>query len=332
MLKESLVHLLRIFFEDAIEPLQIYTPGIPLDEELEISIKISLKKQTELSMKDQEFEIELRLFETSQREFFEGSLAGFKNCPVIVPFSQLVETLRFVRLDYHIHWSCSIRSFSSAAQFVQACLVPFLDFDINSEAKTITPRLLPTPCSIIPEVPCSFNNEECYIGSYHVSENNVRLVLTSLGLSAVERNEPILMDASLDLELFDGLVELKPYFSSDDYQVAHSVLQTIRELRSVKFVSDSYLFKVSLRECLEEDIERQWLDIYVGCSYPAERGLRGPVEQRREERRVDRPGEAVQERGRPVRPFSERQDSTFQHRLPGRLRRVHGVLLHREPD
>lgn len=287
MLKESLVRLLGIFFEDAIEPLQIYTPGIPLDEEREMSIKISLRKQTELSIKDQEFEIELRLFETSQREVFESSLAGFKNCPVIVPFSQLVETLRFVRLDYHMHWSCSIRSFGSAAQFVQACLVPFLDFDINPEAKTITPRLLPTPCSIIPEVTCSFDGEECFIGSYHVSENNLRLVLTSLGLSAVERNEPIIMDASLDLELFDGLIELKPYFSSDDYQVAHSVLQTVRDLKSVKFLSDTYLFKLSLRECLQEDIERQWLDIYVDLTHPAERSLRGQVVQRREERRVD---------------------------------------------
>jgi hypothetical protein len=207
----------------------------------------------------------LRLFEVSRGyETFCPQIGNLTNKPVIVPISQLLESAQHLHYECHIHWSSSLRTLASAVQFLHVSIIPFLEIDNNEQSRTLAPKLLPTPGCVIPEIRIKFRERDCYIGSFHVSEHSLRLIIAQPQVNDTIETEMAWITIDLECEKisFSELLELKSQGGVEAYEQFQDCLYTIVEEKEITFKNNSQSFTGWLEKNLRT-IDRDWLDLYV---------------------------------------------------------------------
>ena len=268
------MHLFAEYFADSFEPLEAVTPGVPFSEELEVCIKIVVSQNPKPG-KANDYVVELHLYNVEETEQFEPMLGSYKNCPVKVPFDQLLDIIPELYFDYQILWCSPVRTIASAGQFLQS-LLPFLEVSRRPNEDNIYPTIMPIPGGVIPEPKCVFRGIECYICSYHVNENNLRLVI-----SPFENNQelmPILVDLEYEMGEFTELFILKNRSANDIYLEYKEYLNQIQLQKTEKLPNNPGAFKTWLRETAAQDTEKTWLDYCVGRAHTVQRAHRAEAD------------------------------------------------------
>ena len=195
-------------------------------------------------------------------ELFNDHIAGLTNKPVIIHVNQLLDTVQHLHYEWHIDWSSSLRTFASAGQFFHASLVPFFGIDTNDLTKTLSPKLVQTPGCVIPELSIKYRDKDCYIGTFHVSEHIIRLVIAQIYSGFIETEmKSIIIDLECENSTFCDLLELKSLSGADAFDKYADYMDIIEFAKQEKYGGDDRSFRVWLESIDQKD--REWLDFYV---------------------------------------------------------------------
>jgi hypothetical protein len=133
-----------------------------------------------------------------------------------------------------------------------------------SSRELLAPKLLPTPGCVIPEIRIKFRERDCYIGSFHVSEHSLRLIIAQPQVNDTIETEMAWITIDLECEKisFSELLELKSQGGVEAYEQFQDCLYTIAEEKEITFKNNSQSFTGWLEKNLRT-IDRDWLDLYV---------------------------------------------------------------------
>jgi hypothetical protein len=214
-----------------------------------------------------DYEFDLRIFDFEHLEDeFSSNLMGFTNKPVLVPIARIVDNLKHIPYDWIIHWSNSMRTCASLAQFLNFCLLPFIEIEEDEAAQTITPCLFPSPGSVVPEVRETYLGKDCYLASFHVSETNLRVVIAQDRNSIEEPDfKPILIDLDCEKTSFDELLELKTEFGPSAFENYLKFIKTLEKEKKTNYDGKEDEFRKWVGEKM--NLDPDFKDLYVGCPY-----------------------------------------------------------------
>lgn len=261
MIRSRLLQVLQDYFDDQNNVLTVVSPSLPFVEDIEIRVKVTITMRSVINGQS-DYEIEMRLFESNDLEQFKSKIADYSNTPVVRPLSQLIDSLEHIHYDWHIHWSSSLRTWCNAVQFIQLGILPMVDLSWNNQAMTISPQLLPGPGCTVPELLLTFKNRNCYIGSFHVCEHSLRLVIDQVQSGGLSSDmKPIIIDLDCEQSSFKELLELKSQEDDDIVDEIMRYLTAFDDAKATKFNNDPDLFRKWINQTATGD--NDWKDYYV---------------------------------------------------------------------
>lgn len=161
-----------------------------------------------------------------------------------------------------------MQTFASLTQFVHFCMLPFIDLDDNPPAAlTISPSLLPTPGSVVPEITGTHLGHICYTASFHVSELELRVVITQEKSNPEDLDfSPILIDLECEKSAFEELLELKTEFGPANFDDYLECLETIdgEKRENYKDRPDEYV--AFINSIIAQQDTSDFKDVYVTCA------------------------------------------------------------------
>lgn len=265
-MKEKLLSLLLEHFKESQEKFEISTAIIPFkSDEYQFTVKIVISQRAGY-LEEPDYEFDLRIFHFENlEEDFASSLEGFTNKPVLVPLQRIVDNLKYIPYEWSIHWSNSMRTCASLSQFLNFCMLPFIDIEEDEAAQTITPCLLPTPGSVVPEVREKYHDKDCYLASFHVSETNLRVVIAQDKVGIDDPDfKPILIDLECEKTTFEDLLELKTEFGPSSFENYLKFIRALENERKTKYEANDDGFRKWINSVMNQDPD--FKDLYVGDS------------------------------------------------------------------
>lgn len=152
-------------------------------------------------------------------------------------------------------------------------MLPFIDLEEHSAALTISPSLLPTPGSVVPEIMDTHMGYSCYIASFHVSEVELRVVITQEKSSPEDLDfAPILIDLECEKSAFEELLELKTEFGPASFEDYIKCLETIESEKLGNYKEKGEQFREWIGTVISQDMD--FKDVYVNKGYPDKTSLR----------------------------------------------------------
>jgi hypothetical protein len=255
--------LLAEHFKENQEKFEISTAVIPFkSEEFQFSVKVTISQRAGY-LEEPDYEFDLRIYHFDNlEEDFASSLMGFTNKPVLVPLQRILDNLKYIPYDWSIHWSNSMRTCASLAQFLNFCMLPFIEIEEDEAAETITPCLFPTPGSVVPEVRDTYQDKDCYLASFHVSETNLRVAIAQDKAGVEEPDfKPILIDLECEKTTFDDLLELKTEFGPSSFENYLKFIKTLENEKKVKYEGRESEFRKWINTVMNQDPD--FKDLYV---------------------------------------------------------------------
>lgn len=210
---------------------------------------------------EKDYEFDLRIYDCNQIEEFSPTLNEYTLQPVNVQLTQIQDNLKYIPYDWCSHWSHSLQTYASLAQFVHFFILPFIDIEEHDGAKTFFPTMLPTPGCTVPEIVEEYQGKDCYIGSFHVSEVELRAVITQERAPEDLEFQPILLDIEFDKIAFEELLELKTEFGPSDYDDYLDCFEVIDEKKNTDFKEKEDEFRHWIQSIIPQDLE--FKEVYV---------------------------------------------------------------------
>lgn len=268
-MKDKLISLLVEHFKESSDKFEISTAVIPFkSEEFQLSVKVTVSQKAGF-LEEPDYEFDLRVFQfEGLDENFSSTLMGFTNNPVLVPLQRIIDNLKNIPYDWIIHWANSLRTFASLAQFMNFCMLPFIEIEEDPNAVTITPCLYPAPGSVVPEVIETYLDKDCYIASFHVSETNLRVVIAQEDKAGTGDFDfkPILIDLDCEKTTFEDLLELKNEFDSSNFESYLRFIKAIDKEKKTNFEGKEMEFRNWVGKIMNQDPD--FKDLYVDSKLP----------------------------------------------------------------
>ena len=266
------VQLLRDYFYDALEPLEMQSKAIPFAEDLELCVKIVITREDPESSNFQQttsgYLIQLSLFNSTQTEEFEPMLEEYMNIPVKVNFPDLLSVIGKLKFDYQLPWCLPIRTITTEAQFLTNML-PF--FEVTEKqvvergvtTQAVSPAIIYVPGSVYPEPEMKLKNIQCFLCSYHISENNLRIVISPIQPEEKPTFAPVTVDLEYEKSEFIDLFEQKTQLASEWYGDYKPILDSIAKVRAEKTEDNRNGFRNFLRDFYPPENNKKWMEYQV---------------------------------------------------------------------
>lgn len=214
---------------------------------------------------ESDYEVELLLFDPESREKPAREFNGLANKPIKTNLEYILNILDKLPYDWSLHWSNSLTTFPNLVQYLNSVIIPFLDIDKDTRTMEIFPDLVPTPGNIIPEIVTRFRDQDCFIGCYHVNDNNIRIVVNTMlkqGQTVQESRKLAMIDVELEADSFYELIDITSRMDEEAFAEYRQILETITRLKEGKFANSAPILKDRLVNILQNE-DKDWLDFYL---------------------------------------------------------------------